>query len=253
MKKSKSFYISLILCFLNLVIPVAYFIYHKSHGHMIEFRNFTLDISLFSFILSMVFLLIKKISGKVKVVLTLIILCATSIFCTYVGLIGGFVVFESFNGIDEVKSYNESYESHGRRYEDVYKLEKIELSSYGEFEDISHYYYFSSGIIQQVGYTTIVKYNDEYFENEIEKIKYENTFHNKEADSILSYAGFDFILLTEEDENNLLPDEVNYIGINEATNEIAYVCSMYALADAFDDLLETDCGWRYIIEERAKM
>ena len=82
MKKSKSFYISLILCFLNLVIPVAYFIYHKSHGHMIEFRNFTLDMSLFSFILSMVFLLIKKISGKVKVVLTLIILCATSIFCT---------------------------------------------------------------------------------------------------------------------------------------------------------------------------
>lgn len=252
MKKSKSFYISLFFSLLILIFPVIFFIYHKTNGHMIDLRNFISYVSLLAFVLSMLFVLIKKIPGKIKIIITLVILCATSIFCIYVSLLGGFIVFESFNGIEEIKGYNETIDSSGRRYEDVYKLEKIELNSYGDFEDISHYYYFSATFFQQVGYTTIVKYDDESFEKETKRIRAENTFYSQE-DIMFSYEGFDFILLKEDDENNLLPEEINYIGINDDTNEITYVCSLFALEDpSDDDILEIDCGWRYIIEEREK-
>ncbi len=249
MKKTKAFYASLIFALLILVIPVVYFLYHKLNGHIIDIRNFITDVSFYTFLLSMLFVLIKKIPDKVRVVITLIILLVTSIFCTYVGFLGGFVVFESFNGADEIIGYNESVESSGKRYEDVYKMEKIDLSSYGDFEDISHYYYFSAGIFQQVGYTTIVEYDDENFKIETEKLKSQVDFYHEKNENTFNYEGFDFILLAQDDENNLYPEEVNYIGINGSTKEIAYVCSMFALAEDAE-LLEIDCGWRYVIEER---
>ena len=249
MKKTKSFYVSLVFSLLILIIPVVHFVYHKTNGHLVEINNIITDTSLVAFALSILFVLIKKIPNTVKIVITVVILCATSFLCYWLNGVGGYTVFESYNGIEEIESYNEIFEDdYPFRYEDIYKSE-LDIISYGDFEDIAHYYYFSAGIFQQIGLTTIVEYDDENFKIETEKLKPQVDFYLEKNENTFKYEGFDFILLAQADENNLYPEEINYIGINESTKEIAYVCSMFAIEEDAE-LLEIDCGWRYVIEER---
>lgn len=254
MKKKICFTISLTFSLLILTFPVAVIIYHKANGHLIDGWELTGYVSLFAFALSMVFVLIEKIPGMVKLILTFVILCGTAFLCVWMNGVGGYVVFESYNGIEQVERYNEQFGGYSVRSEDINKID-VPIESYGEFEDISHYYYFHAGIFQQVGHTTILKYGDGNFEKELLRVNSENTFHTDEDEKeiILDYEGFSFRLVSQDEE--ALPRQLTYIGVNEATREIAYVYSMYAIGDAvedFESVIDVDCGWRYITEERTE-
>ena len=254
MKKTKSFYISLVFSLLILVVPVIYFLYHKLNGHVIDIRNFVTEVSFYAFLLSMLFVLIKKIPDKVKVVFTLIILLATSVFCTYVGLLGGYVDFEALKGIEEIAEYNAELPADEDRY---YFETEIETDSYGAFEDIACYRYLSTGVFQQRSFITIVKYSQEHFENEVKSINTSKSFYDEavlDGDPIpvFTYDGFDFRL--EKNEDYYYPKQTDFIGINKETNEIAYVYFEDMDLDgvwSFENLMEVYAGWHLIEEERA--
>lgn len=254
MKKTKSFYVSLVFSLLILVVPVIYFLYHKLNGHVIDIRNFVTEVSFYAFLLSMLFVLIKKIPDKVKVVFTLIILLATSVFCTYVGLLGGYVDFEALKGIEEIAEYNAELPPEDDRY---YFEKEIETDSYGVFEDIACYRYLSTGVFQQRSFVSIVKYSDTHFENEVKSINTSKSFYDEavlDGDPIpvFTYDGFDFRL--EKNEDYYYPKQMDFIGINKETNEIAYVYFEDMDLDgvwSFENLMEVYAGWHLIEEERA--
>lgn len=254
MKKTKSFYVSLVFSLLIMVNPVVYSLYHLIRGHKESVCEIILCASLVAFALSMIFVCAKKLRGAAKVVITFIILCVASVACFGIEIIGYYVVFESYNGIEEIKTYNEVFEE-DYRPEDYYK-DKLDISKYGDFEEISHYYYLHESLLGSAANTTIVKYNDEAFEFEKKKIEAENKFSEEtETNSVgvITYEGFDFRLVEENKDEYY--DELIYIGINEDTNEILYACSRLAARRDVDDLkftLEVGFGWDYIIEERTK-
>lgn len=262
MKKKISFNVSLVFSLLILTLPIAVIIYHKSNGHLINGWEITGCISLFAFPLSMVFVLIKKVPGMVKVIVSLVILCGTAFLCVWMNGVGGYVVFESYNGIEQVERYNEQFGGYySVRSEDIHKID-VPIESYGEFEDISHYYYLCTGIFQDACNTTIVEYTDEEFENEVKRLNSENTFYEKavlpeDPVPVFTFEGFDFRLKKpqNEDDYDYYPKCMNFIGVNNATNEIAYVhFENWDLDGVFDfeTLMYSYCGWRYITEERTE-
>ena len=256
MKKSKSFYISLVFSLLILVIPVVYFLYHKLNGHVIDVRNFITDISFCAFGLSMIFVLIKKLPGAVKIVFTLLIFLGTAIFSVWCNGVGGYIEFTAYNGIEEIAEYNASLPAKDDRY---YFETEIETDSYGDFEDIACYSYLSTGIFQQHSFVTVVKYSKEHFENEVKsintsKVFYEEAIFDEDPIPVFSYDGFDFRL--ENNDSGYYPKQMDFIGINEERKEIAYVYFEDMDLDgvrSFEDLMDVYVGWNLIEEERANV
>ena len=109
-------------------------------------------------------------------------------------------------------------------------------------------------IFSQKSYTTILKYNEDNFDTEKSKIENSYTFYNtpienEEAEPVFSYEGFDF----KVEISDWYPKEMNLVGINEATNEIAFITFYDYDLDTIDDykeFLDYYCGWRYIVKER---
>lgn len=258
MKKKICFALSLCFSLLILTLPVAVIIYHKTNGHLIDGWELTGYVSLFAFALSMVFVLIKKIPGIVKVIVSLVILCVASFLCVCMVSLG-YVVFEPYNGTEEVELYNEVFKETDTRYEDRFKTE-VEFDRYGNYKDINHYYYLCTGIFQNACNTTIVEYTDEEFENEVKRINSETVFYEEavisdDAVPVFTYEGFNFRLKKpqNEDDYDYYPKCMNFIGVNEAANEIAYVhFENWDLDIVFDFeyLMDGYCGWYYITEER---
>lgn len=260
MKKKISFNVSLVFSLLILTLPIAVIIYHKTNGHLINGWEIAGCISLFAFALSMVFVLIKKVPGIVKVIMSLVFLCVASFLCVLtVGL--GYVVFEPYNGTEEVELYNEVFKETDTRYEARFKTE-VEFDRYGNYKDINHYYYLCTGIFQEACNTTIVEYTDEEFENEVKRLNSENTFYEKavlpeDPVPVFTFEGFDFRLKKpqNEDDYDYYPKCMNFIGVNNATNEIAYVHFEDGDLDGvfdFETLMYSYCGWCYITEERTE-
>ena len=153
-----------------------------------------------------------------------------------------------FRALENEKEIN-NYYNENNRYDDDFDFGK-----FGEYESISNYKYHSMAIFSQKSYTNILKYNEDNFDTEKSKIENSYTFYNtpienEEAEPVFSYEGFDF----KVEISDWYPKEMNLVGINEATNEIAFITFYDYDLDTIDDykeFLDYYCGWRYIVKER---
>ena len=253
MKKTKSFYVSLAFALLIFTIPLIYVVFCKVNGYFIvpNLVIYYSAISLIAFGLASIFVFIKAIPGGIRVIFTSIILVCAFGFCFLCQGIGGNTEFDVYKGVEKIIAYNESLPP-----EDNYLY--IETEGYGEFEDIVHYHYLSTGLFVQHSETKIIKYNDENFKKETERINAEMSFYEKAVDDsdpvpVFTVEGFDFRL--EEIENHWYPKDMFFVGINKETKEIAYVKFYDDDLDSvwdFSELLYNDCGWKFIIKDRNK-
>lgn len=254
MKKQPTYKISLTFALLLFTIPLIYAVFCKVNGYIILPRMFIFYsvISLIAFSVASIFVFVKAIPGGIKVMFTFLILSATVFSCLWLNGIGGHVKFEVYEGLKEIKNYNENLEGHLSAF-----VKEVETDDYGKFEDISHYYYRSTGIFCQLSTTTIVKYSDGNFKNAVENVNSENSWCTEavvEDDPVpvFSFEGFDFRLTVCDND---YPKAMYFIGMNDETNEIAYVFFEDWDLDSvwdFTDLLDSYCGWRYIIKDREK-
>lgn len=228
MRKNKCFIFGLTVSFIIASIPIIYVIYCLINSHIV--LNFVILLFALSFVLSLILVLIKKIPGIVKVILPILILAVTLFVFYWLNGVGGHIEFRTFNGESEISEY----------YED------FDFEQFGSYESISNYKYYSTGIFQQEAYTTILKYDKETFERLKNEINETNTFYN---DKNFTTENFDFRIKTSK----LYPKELNLIGINDESHEIAYVSFKdYDLDDisSLDGFLYYYCGWDYIAKER---
>lgn len=256
MKKQTGYKISLILAFLLFAIPLIYVVFCWSNGYMILSKVFIVYsvISLIAFGVASIFVFIKSIPGVVKSIFTFIILVSAFLFCFLCQGIGGNTEFDVYKGIESIKEYNESLPP--KEYRDIYRP-YIETDGYGEFEEIVHYHYLSTGIFYQHSETEIIKYDEENFKKEVERINSKMSFYEKAVEKdepvpVFTFEDFDFRL---EKKDSWYPREMYFVGINEETKEIAYVkFSDYDLDSVFDfcELLINDCGWSFVIKDRNK-
>lgn len=254
--KKITYKISLVFALLLFVIPLIYVVFCMLNGYLILPRLFMFYfvISLIAFGLAAVFVFVKAVPNCIKVICTAIILVCTFVFCfLYQGILGN-IEFDIYRGIESINKYNENLPSEDSR--NVYEP-YIETDSYGEYEDIVHYHYFSTGLFWQHAESKILKYNSENFKKETERINTEMSFYEKAVEEdepvpVFTIEGFDFRL---RKECLLYPKEMYFVGINEARKEIAYVeFSDYDLDSVWEfyELLNNDCGWDYIIKDREK-
>lgn len=109
-------------------------------------------------------------------------------------------------------------------------------------------------IFSQEAYTTIVKYDKDNFQSQKSNIESNHKFYSVpvddgDAEPIFSYEGFSFRV----ELSDWYPKEMNLVGINDSTNEIAFITFYDYDLDTIDDyeeFLEYYCGWRYVIKER---
>jgi len=259
MKKQPTYKISLTFALLLFTIPLIYAVFCKVNGYIILPRMFIVYsvISLIAFSVASIFVFVKAIPGGIKVMFTFLILVFTAIFSLFSYGMLGHVEFDVYEGIENINAYNESLPpEENRNFFEPY----VETESYGEFEDVTYYHYLSTGMFQQMAETTIIKYDEVNFQKETDKISSEKYFYEKSADvfasdpvPVFSFAGFNFRL--EKRTEYWYPKEMNFVGINEETKEIVYVHFFDFDLDSvwdFADLLDSYCGWRYVIKDREK-
>ncbi len=256
MKKTKSFYASLVFALLLFTIPLIYVVFSKVNGYVIFPSEFMLYFvfALIAFGIASIFVFIKAIPGSIKVVATLIILVCVIGFSSFFKVIGGNTEFDAYKGIESVNKYNESLPPEDSR--NIYEP-YIETDGYGEYEDIAHYHYLSTGFFWEQAETKILKYNSENFKKETERINTEMSFYEEAVEEdepvpVFTFEGFNFRL---QEEGCWYPKEMCFVGINEETKEIAYVeFSDYDLDLVWDfyELLNNDCGWSFVIKARSK-
>ena len=242
MRKSKAYIFSLIAVGIIASIPILYIIICLICSYIPSWHLISIPVS--AIILSLPVVLIKKLNGAVRVILSSFLLILTLVSFAFLGFFGPTVEFRSFDNAEEINNfYNEN-----NRYDDDFDFEK-----YGEYESISNYKYHSMAIFSQEAYTTILKYNEDNFDEEKSKIEnsckfYSTPIENEESDPVFSYEGFDF----RTEISDWYPKEMNLVGINEETLEIAYVSfqdyDLDSISD-YEEFLDYYCGWRYIIKE----
>ncbi len=260
MKKQPTYKISLTLALLLFAIPLTYVVFCIVNGYIIlpgEFM-FYFVISLVAFGFASIFVFIKAIPGGIKVMFTSIILVCTVGFSLFSYFMLGHIEFDVYKGLESINAYNESLPSEESR--DFYRP-YVETDNYGDFEDITYYHHCFIGLFGQMAETKIIKYNDVNFQKETDRISNELYFYEQSVDffssdpvPIFSLEGFDFRLERRYDYM-LYPAEMNFVGINEKTKEIAYVKFFdYDLDSVWDftELLNYNCGWKYIIKDRNK-
>lgn len=256
MNKKPSFYVSLVFTLLTFSLNVVYIAYLKLNNYVISPDDFIFKLIISAFVVSVIITAIKKIPSAVKIIFTVLIFCITAFASLWLNGVGGNTYFKVYKGIDGINAYNETIgENHVVYYDD-----EINAEDYGEFEDITCYDYVSTGIFQQLSVTVIVKYDDLNFEKEVKRINEEYDFYKKaviedEPDPVFTFEGFDFRLVKGDYATYWYPKDLNFIGINDATNEIAYVSFQDDDLDGvweFEDLLYSYAGWYYITEEWEK-
>ncbi len=243
MRKSKAYIFSLIATGIIASIPILYIIICLICSYIPSWL--LLSIPVLAILLSLPMVLIKKLHGAIRVILSSFLLILILVSFAFLGFFGPTVEFRSFDNAEKINEYYNKNDS----LNDDFDFEK-----YGEYESISNYKYHSMAIFSQEAYTTILKYNKDEFEAEKSKIEsnykfYSTPIENEEAEPIFSYEGFDFRV----EISNWYPKEMNLVGINEATNEIAFITFYDYDLDTIDDyeeFLDYYCGWRYIVKER---
>ena len=252
MKKTKSFYVSLVSALLIFTIPLIYVVLCKVNGYLIILNEFILYfvIALIAFGISSIFVFLKVIPGCVKIIFTLIILVfAFGLFSAF-NYFGGSIEFDIYRGIEGINEYN------GSLSPDESGL-YVETENYGDFEDITYYCYNLTGIFPMSTKTKIIKYDDVNFQKEVDKINNEMSFYDSpvgygEPIPVFSFEGFDFRL---EKAGLWYPKEMYFVGINDDTNEIAYVFFQDYESDTvweYKDFLNSYAGWSYVIKDREK-
>lgn len=233
------------LCAVYPIGIVTYLVYCKINCCFISSE--LLVFIIIGFILSLIFALIKKIPTKLKTICSIAILCITAFsFCFFYSL-GGHKEFRSYNSAEIVKSYKSDDAPTGFSNEERF-IDEID-------ENATAYKYFSTGLLQQLSYTIITKYDENDFDEKIREIDEKYSFCEKTSDDgegcPFSCWGFYFRLIYSSD--NSYPKQMRFIGINDSTKEIAYITFEDYEIDSVSDfggLLANNCGWMYIADER---
>ena len=243
MQKNKAFIFSFIISLIIAVIAVADTIFCLVNSYIVQ--GYLILFLVVAFTVSLLFSFTKRIPGVIRVVLSMILFLFTTAVFVFFTLFGQTVEFRAFESAKEINNYyNEN-----NRYDDDFDFEK-----FGKYESIESYKYHSMAIFSQEAYTTIANYNEGNFDTEKSKIENSYKFYNtpiesEEAEPIFSYEGFDFRV----EISDWYPKEMNLVGINEATNEIAFITFYDFDLDTIDDyeeFLDYYCGWRYVIKAR---
>ena len=231
MRKSKAYIFSLITVGIIASIPILYIIICLICSYIPSWLLISIPVS--AIILSLPVVLIKKLNGAIRVILA------------FLGFFGPTVEFRSFENAEEINEYYNKNDS----LNDDFDFEK-----FGKSESIESYKYHSMAIFSQEAYTTIVKYDKDNFESKKSNIESNHKFYSvpvddEEAEPAFSYEDFSFRV----EVSDWYPKEMNLVGINEATNEIAFITFYDYDLDTIDDykeFLDYYCGWRYIVKER---
>lgn len=235
MERRKKFTFSLIVSFVIATIPLIYTVFCLINRYIVP--GYLILILIVSFAISFLLALIKKIPNVIKVILSSVILLLTLAIFVFFSFFGNTVEFRTFDNAEEIRDY----------YSD------FDFKKFGEYESISNYKYHSMSIFQQEAYTTILKYNKDNFDAEKSKIENSYKFYtmpieNEEAEPVFSYEGFDF----RTEISDWYPKEMNLVGINEESHEIAYVSfqdyDLDSISD-YEEFLDYYCGWRYIVKK----
>lgn len=240
MNKSKASIFSVIISAIMLILPVAYMIGCKINSCIIPHN--LIIICIIVFLLSLVSVLIRRMPGILKIIISTVALLIVLFFFFIVSAFGGPATFNVYNGLDDIqKDYS-----------------NFDTSSFGDYKDISYYKYFSPGIFQHEAYTTIVKYDDKNFEKAKKEIEECCSFYSEpirvgEPVPEFSSYEFDFRIETNKSPSEHYPKQLYLIGINNNSYEIAYIDFQYWDLDTvsdFGNLLDSYCGWQYVINDR---
>ncbi len=245
MRKSKAYIFSLIATGIIASIPILYIIICLICSYIPSWLLLSIPVS--AILLSLPMVLIKKLHGSIGVILSSFLLILTLVSFAFLGFLGPTVEFRSFDNAEEINEYYNKNDS----LNDDFNFEK-----FGKYESIESYKYHSMAIFSQEAYTTILKYNEENFESKKDNIESKYNFYSvpvddEEAEPAFSYEDFSFRV----EVSDWYPKEMNLVGINEATNEIAFITFYDFDLDTIDDyeeFLDYYCGWRYIVKERKK-
>jgi len=243
MRKSKAYIFSLIAICVIASIPILYIITCLICSYIPSWLLISIPVS--AIILSLPVVLIKKLNGAIRVILSSFLLILTLVSFAFLGFFGPTVEFRNFDNAEEINEYYNKNDS--LNYD-------FDFEKFGEYKNISNYKYHSMAIFSQEAYTTIVKYDKDNFQSKKSDIESNHKFYSVpvddgEAEPVFSYGGFSFRV----ELSDWYPKEMNLVGINEATNEIAFITfydyDLDTITD-FGDFLNDYCGWRYVIKER---
>lgn len=243
MRKSKAYIFSLIAICVIASIPILYIITCLICSYIPSWL--LISIPALAILLSLPMVLIKKLHGAIRVILSSFILVLTLVSFAFLSFFGPTVEFRTFDNAEEINEYYNENDS--LNYD-------FDFEKFGEYKNISNYKYHSMAIFSQEAYTTIIKYDKDNFQSKKSNIESNHKFYSVpvddgEAEPIFSYEGFSFRV----ELSDWYPKEMNLVGINESTNEIAFITFYDYDLDTIDDyeeFLEYYCGWRYIVKER---
>lgn len=228
MKKNKVFLFGLAASLITAAVPVYYVINCLKNSYVLsEFMLACLAVPL---LLSLLVVFIKRIPDVLRAIIPVLMLVLVLVGFVFLNSIGGHIEFRAFANEAQINSYYASFD----------------YSRYGEYETIRSYKYHSTGIFQQLAYTTVAEYNEANFEKEKDKIVSDNEFY---IDKNFIADGFDFKIKTSDN----YPKELELIGINNETREIAYVKFFDYDLDSMEEsqeFLNSNCGWQYVTKER---
>ena len=225
MRKSKAYIFSLITICVIASIPILYIITCLICSYIPSWLLISIPVS--ATLLSLPMVLIKKLHGAIRVILSSFILILTLVSFAFLGFFGPTVEFRSFENAEEINEYYNKNDS----LNDDFDFEK-----FGEYKNISNYKYHSMAIFSQEAYTTIIKYDKDNFQSKKSNIESNHKFYSVpvddgEAEPIFSYEGFSFRV----ELSDWYPKEMNLVGINESTNEIAFITFYDYDLDTIDD------------------
>lgn len=243
MRKSKAYIFSLVATGIIASIPILYIIICLICSYIPSWLLISIPAS--AILLSLPMVLIKKLHGAIRVILSSFILILTLVSFAFLSFFGPTVEFRTFDNAEEINEYYNENDS--LNYD-------FDFEKFGEYKNISNYKYHSMAIFSQEAYTTIIKYDKDNFQSKKSNIESNHKFYSvpvddEEAEPVFSYEGFSFRV----EISDWYPKEMNLVGINEATNEIAFITFYDYDLDTIDDyeeFLEYYCGWRYVIKER---
>ena len=163
MKKNKAFICGLIFTLAIAAVPVCYAINCLKNCYVMS--GFMLVCLAVPLVLSLLVILIKRIPDVLRVIIPVIMLALVLVGFVFLNGVGGHTEFRAFANETEIKSYYSGFD-YGR---------------YGEYKAIQSYKYQSTGIFQQLAYTTVAEYTQADFEKEKSKIASENEFYTDKS------------------------------------------------------------------------
>lgn len=232
MKKALPVIISLLF----LSIPLIYILISLVNGHLLN--EFMLGSSIIICLLTLMFAIIRKISWKIRSCVLLIIFPFVFLGFLWLNGVGGYDKFDVYENEQSIRE-NSIY---------------FEKEEYGNYKDIAYYHFLSTGIFQQESFTFIMKYDEENFKKQADKINCTYSFYDEpvmeeEPVPVFTLDNFKFRLR----DTSTYPKVMDFVGINDESKEIAYLSFYDYELDgvwAFDDLLYVFGGWHYIDRAR---